>query len=293
MKDRLIAGALRFAVWCISLLPLSAARGFGRAIGWLVYRFGSSTVATTRDNIRRCFPELDTTTLNQLVRRSIAHTAMLAMESGVLWYWPDERWRTLVQERSGFEHITQAQAAGRGVLVLVPHFGNWELFALLLGPYGYTCLYDPPRLASLEAPIVQARQRTGGTLLPIGRRGVRALTRTLEAGGISVLLPDQVPDPRSGVEAPFFGHEALTMTLVQKLARRTGPLVVMASIRRVPAGFSVAVQVLDDAVADADERLAATALNAAVEEVVRLDPAQYQWEYKRFKRPRAGKPPRI
>lgn len=259
----------------------------------MVFMAGGTTATTTRENIRRCFPDKSSQALEALARQSLKHTAMLAMESGVLWYWPDRRWQKLVRERKGFELIEQAQAAGRGVLVLVPHFGNWELFALLLGPYGYTCLYDPPRVAALEQPIVRARERTGGTLLPIGRRGVRALAKSLQEGGISVLLPDQVPDPESGVDAPFFGHDALTMTLVQKLARRTGPLVVMASIMRVPSGFAVAVHPLGEDVANADERVAAAALNAAVENIVLLDPAQYQWEYKRFKRPRAGKARRI
>ena len=89
--------------------------------------------------------------------------------------------------------------------------------------------------------------------------------------------------------APFFGHPALTMTLAQKLARRADAQILMASVARVNEGFSVTIEPVDPRAKSEDEVEAATALNAAVERVVERDPSQYQWEYKRFKVPRAGK----
>ena len=66
----------------------------------------------------------------------------------------DSRWRRYLVSTSGLE-LLEASADGRGRLLLVPHFGNWELFSLILGPFGVTALYDPPKLKSLE-PLIRA-----------------------------------------------------------------------------------------------------------------------------------------
>ena len=288
MSQSLVAGALRVVVWLVSLLPLRAARAVGGFAGRVMWWSGGRAATVTRENIDRCFPQLDDVQKREMACQSLRHTGALAMESGVLWHWSDRRWQAALKRLGGMQEIHEAQANGQSVLVLVPHFGNWEFFALLLGPLGYVCLYDPPRIESLEKDMVRARERTGGTLLPIGRRGVRALAKNLDEGGISVLLPDQVPDPKSGVMARFFGHDALTMTLVQKLAKRADHVMV-ASIMRVPGGFDVLIERVPETVGHEDAVVAANALNEMVERVVDRDPAQYQWEYKRFKQPRQGK----
>ncbi len=287
--ERIAATMVRAIVYSLSLLPLSLARAIGRGAGYLVWKFDFAIAQVTRENIALCFADLSASEQEAMALESLQHTMALAMESGVLWHWSESRWQKLICESEGLALLESLQAEGKAVLVLVPHFGNWEFFALFLGRFRFTCLYDPPRISPLEAPMVEARQRTGGTLLPIGRAGVRGLTRALNEGGISILLPDQVPDPKSGVMAPFFGHPALTMTLAQKLARRADAQILMASVARVTEGFSVTIEPVDPRAKSEDEVEAATALNAAVERVVERDPAQYQWEYKRFKVPRAGK----
>ena len=78
---------------------------------------------------------------------------------------------------------------------------------------------------------------------------------------------------------------ALTMTLLGRLAARTGATVLIAYCERIDARgphFALHVEPVPAEVADADPRIAITALNAAVEHVARRDPAQYQWTYKRF-----------
>ena len=289
--DRLVALAVVGLVALIGWLPVGWARSIGRCVGWLSWVSRGDARRVTEINLARCLPGVSEAERQALARRSLAHTGQLALESGLLWRWPERRWSKLVQSCEGMELLEQAQRDGRPVLILVPHFGNWEFFALFLGRFGFTCLYDPPKIQALERPMVQARERTGGTLLPIGRRGVRQLMKTLEEGGISILLPDQVPERGSGgVQADFFGRPALTMTLVQKLSARYGPLVLTAAIRRVPGGFEVTLSEVTDPVDNPDEVVAATALNAAVEKVARRDLAQYQWEYKRFKRAADGSP---
>ena len=108
----------------------------------------------------------------------------------------------------------------------------------------------------------------------------------LRSGGTVGILPDQQPKAGDGVFAPFFGIPALTMTLLSRLAARTGAIVLFAWCERIGDGdapaYALHVEAAPPGIADEDPEVAAAALNAKVEHIARRDPAQYQWTYKRY-----------
>ena len=172
-----------------------------------------------------------------MARESLCHTAALGFEAALTWYWPERRWRPLVEGSEQLEPLRAALRSGeKGVLLLVPHLGNWEVMALQLGEFDFVSLYDPPRIASLEAPIRKARERTGAVMAPITAQGIRSVYQKLKTGGLVTILPDQVPDANAGVYAPFYGHPALTMTLAHRLLSRTGARVFMSAMLRTERG---------------------------------------------------------
>ena len=99
------------------------------------------------------------------------------------------------------------------------------------------------------------------------------------------ILRDQDPGASGSVHAPFFGYTARTMLLVSRLARKTNCAVVFCVAERLPKGrgYRIHYTATDQLIACDDEVTAATALNEGVESIVRINPAQYQWSYKRFK----------
>ena len=282
---RLLAAVSRLLGW----LPLRAGRRCAGAVGWLMDRVRSGTARVTARNLSLCFPHLDRHERERLVRSSLAHTACLLFESGPLAHWPRERLEQLIVSETGRQALENGLRSG-GVLMLVPHFGNWEFLCFALGETGFVSLYNPPRLKSLEAPLRSSRERFGGRLYPTSAGGVRAAFRQLESGGLVCLLPDQVPGARGGVYAPFFGQPALTATLAHRLIQRSQPAVMLGSARRIRGGFSLAYERLGNDFHASDPVTFARAFNGAVEGLVRRDPAQYQWEYKRFKKQPPGSP---
>ena len=285
MIKPLLAAFTRLLGW----LPLRAGRRCAAAIGWLMGRFGSRTALVTGTNLSLCFPHLDRRERDKLVRSSLGHTACLLFESGPLTHWPRERLEELIVSETGRQALEDQLQAG-AVLMLVPHFGNWEFLCFALGETGFVSLYNPPRQRSLETPLRRSRERFGARMYPTSAGGVRAACCQLEAGGLVCLLPDQVPEGSGGVHAPFFGHPALTATLAHRLVQRSRPAVMLGSARRARAGFSLAYEPLGNGFHASDPEAFARALNSTVEELVRRDPAQYQWEYKRFKKQPPGYP---
>jgi KDO2-lipid IV(A) lauroyltransferase len=132
------------------------------------------------------------------------------------------------------------------------------------------------------------RLREGGASIqfPIDDSGVRRVFRHLRGGGVVSIMPDHVPRAGS-VVAPFFGVPALTMTLLPRLAQRTGAQVLMLFVERLPNGYRVHFREPPAALLDADPLVACSAMNAAIEACARDAFTQYQWNYKRFKA-RAG-----
>lgn len=274
----------------LAALPLLFARDLGRAMG-LSADLAQLRIARTTDmNLRLCFPALPTSQRRRLARRSLAETGALAAEMGLVWLGSPPRALARVRRVDGLQALDDAERTRRGVLLLVPHLGNWELLNLWLAARcPFTALYAPARDPSLGDWIRRCRERSGARLVPTDASGIRSLVRALRRGETVGILPDQVPPRAGGVHAPFFGAEALTMTLVARLLRSTGATPLMGTALRHPAGFTLRFSAPRAGLDHADPAVAARALNESIEDVVLPALEQYQWDYKRFKRPPDGR----
>lgn len=283
-----------FLIGCVrvlALLPLSWARALGAAAGRVTWWLRGPGVAVTESNLARCFPELAPVERRRLARRSLVETCRLACESGFVSYAGEAAFERAVSFGAGADLLDAARSHPGGTVILVPHWGNWEILGFALGrrlPVMF--LYDRPKSHALERHIVHARTRWGLDLAPLDVGGLRRVRRFLASGGAVGVLPDQTPRPDAAVRAPFFGVEVLTMTLARRLIG-ADTWVLMVTVRRTSSGFEVCCERVDGEIRDSDLVVSATAMNRAVEWAVQRDPAQYQWEYKRFReRRRRGGP---
>jgi KDO2-lipid IV(A) lauroyltransferase len=202
------------------------------------------------------------------------------------------------------DHIDRALDAGRGLVILTPHLGAFEVTAQAYAErFGtrspVTVLYRPAKKAWLRALEETARARPGLHTAPASLAGVRQMIRALRKGQTVGLLPDQVPPDGMGVWAPFFGHEAYTMTLAARLSLQTGAPMLLMLGERLPhaAGWRMHVAPMPEPLPDArafagdDEAhqiACATVVNRAMEYLIRRCPDQYLWGYHRYKGPRVG-----
>ncbi|MFM9270030.1 lysophospholipid acyltransferase family protein [Halomonas elongata] len=265
--------------------PVSLWR-LARLIGPLVRRFSQRERLVTRVNLNQAYPELAESVQRRLVRDSLVHSSATMVELGFAWLGDAQRVSDSIQEVHGRTLLDDARDRGQGVIVLAPHFGNWEVLNFWLSShFPFTAMYEPPKLAALDPIIRQGRERQGARLVPTNPRGVAALLKALNRTEAVGILPDQEPGWGSGVFAPFFERQAYTATLLPKLVARTEARVVTGVARRLPGrGFAIHFLAADERVYDSDERTSAAGVNASVEAAIALDPAQYQWEYKRYRK---------
>ncbi len=115
------------------LASFAVVRRLGGVVGSLAYLRNGTLRHVTRTNIDLCFPNLSEGDRSTLVRQSLRQTGRFAAEFGLVWRPDDQRWKSLIRDVVGTQAIDDAQRSGSGVLVLVPHFGNWEVLNLFLG----------------------------------------------------------------------------------------------------------------------------------------------------------------
>ncbi|WP_427852539.1 lauroyl acyltransferase [Stenotrophomonas acidaminiphila] len=270
----------------LTALPWSWQRTLADALAWLWRRLDARESRVTRRNLELAYPALSAPQRARLHRDILRTTARQALETLYLWtHDPARNLATHLRERHGQALYDAALAAGRGVIVVAPHYGNWELLNQWLASRGpIAIVYAPP-----DNPVGDAflqRVRGGDNIRQVRAEGpaVRQLFKVLKDGGSVGILPDQQPKNGDGVFVPFFGVQALTMTLVNRLAERTGATVLYAWCERIGPDieFALHVEPAPASIADPDLQVATSALSAGIERIARRDPAQYQWTYKRY-----------
>ena len=99
---------------------------------------------------------------------------------------------------------------------------------------------------------------------------------------MAIVLPDQAPKEGDGQYVPFFGHEVLTPVLPYRLAVATGAAVFIGAALKKEDGYEVVLKQLPSP-ADHEQNAWLKLMNLEIEVLVRDNPAQYQWEYRRFR----------
>ncbi len=295
LRRKLRGPVIKLFIRAFAGLPLPMAHRLGAALGGVFYAFNGKLRQVTEINLRFCFPALTNKQRDALCRVSLREAGKGMAEVGLLWQGTRERVFACVQTVHGAEIMREAVAAGRGVLVIAPHLGAWELVGLhVSNQFPMTSMYRPPRVPELNTLMRTSRERFGARLVPTDTSGVRAQLVALKNGEVVGVLPDQDPGENNSNFAPFFGVPANTATLVPRLLNKTGCQGVFVFAVRLPQGrgFDLHFEPMPEDANHADLAVALTAINDKVEQIARRFPEQYLWSYERFRvRPDKGADP--
>jgi len=263
-------------------LPLSWFHGAGAVLGWLVYACSTRYAERLRSNLYASGVCSGAAQCDALRRKAIAEAGKGMLELIAVWFGSDEKIARLAVACDGWEIVEAARARGKGIIIVTPHLGCFEMVSLyFVQRLPMTVMYRQPRVAWLEPLMIAGRSRWQATVVPATLRGVRSFYRTLQHSGTVGLLPDQTPGAGEGVWADFFGRPAYTMTLAGRLQRATGAAIIMVFAERLPGGRGYHLHFDELPTAHFDE----TALNRAIEAQVRRCAEQYLWSYFRYKGP--------
>ncbi|MBV8035439.1 lysophospholipid acyltransferase family protein [Roseateles sp.] len=271
----------------LSRWPLRLLHAIGAVLGWITFLASPTYRQRFRANVVTAgLPWA-------AARPAVAGAGRMVAELPWLWLRPDGELLGKRLRWEGFERLEQAVAAGKGVLLLTPHLGCFEIcaqaYAETFGERApITVLFRPARKEWIRGVVDSSRGRRHLETAPANLAGVRQMIRALRAGRTVGLLPDQVPPEGLGVWSPFFGRPAYTMTLAHRLIQQTGATLVLLWGERLPKGRGYVVHVMEPPVITPElgPEAATAVINAAMESLILKAPGQYLWGYHRYKKPR-------
>jgi KDO2-lipid IV(A) lauroyltransferase len=276
-----------FLLRLVARLPLPLLHALGAVLGWMVYL----SSPRYRGDFKRNLAAAGLSGF-RLLRAAVAEAGKSVMEVPAVWLRPLARVADLVVEVRGWEHMDDGAKRGKGVIVVTPHIGCWEICGQYIASrMPITVMYSPPKMKFLE-PLMRIGRSRGTTMIsvPADLRGVRAMLKALRRGEAIGLLPDQVPGIGEGEWVEFFGRPAYTMTLVGRIAEQTGAPVLLCCAERLPGGRGYRF-IAEPMLAPRPPESAVRALNRSLERLIRRHPEQYLWGYNRYKVPAGVLPP--
>lgn len=284
--------AIRVTVAVLQALPASFVFQISDVLAWLAYRVDKRHREVARENLTHAFPEKAPQHIDALVRACYRHCLRLVVEIILL---PRkfrlENWRTFGTLTNGGPTLA-AMIDERPALIILGHFGNWELAGYAVGAFGFSSyaiarVLDNPHL---EVFFKKFRQGTGQTIIA-KKDDFDRLESVLRSGGKVATIADQDAGPR-GVFVEFFGRPASAHKAVALMAIEYDAKMVVLGVpctRRTASGFHYEIACEDeidprdyagrpDAVKAITQRY-----HAALERVIRRHPEQYFWLHRRWK----------
>lgn len=232
MNERL-SDALYGLGWStVKKLPEPVAVRLGQTLADTVWKRRGKGVLRLEANLARVVPDAGPERLAELSRAGMRSCLRYWMESFRLPAWSETRIKEGF-EPEGLHHLTDGLAAGKGVILALPHLGNWDLAgAWVTRNLGvpFTTVAERLKPETLYDRFVAYREGLGMEVLPhTGGSAFGTLARRLRAGGLVCLVADRDLSA-SGVEVTFFGDTARMPAGPAILAQQTGALLLPVTL---------------------------------------------------------------
>ncbi len=282
-KPHFLAQLLYAMTKLIGLLPFTVLRTLGKILGFVSYRVNNRETQVARRNMQLIYPQDSAEERERRVMGILSSTGQTVFETMAAWTRPRAKALKLIRNIHGLQNFQRAYGQGRGVIIAAPHYGNWELlihYVANLAPL--SLVYGVPKKKYFDDYLAMARDGENLLMVPGEATAMRPLLRALRKGELVGITPDQQPKIGGGEFAPFYGHQALTLTLISKLAQRSGAPVVFTYSERNGTGYDVFFDSPDILMAHEDIHTSLDAMNKHVQAIGERDYRQYQWTYKRF-----------
>ncbi len=286
VRKRVEVALTRLALAVVPRLPRRVVVGLADLMGTVGAAFAPHHRKVGMANLRLAFPDWTDRRRRKVLRGSFRTAARMVVD--LFWFGRDTeaRIRTWVH----LDPEAYAPLFGPGPTVaLTPHLGNWELLGQAVALNGAELVSVAAQLKNpaVEAHFLALRQRTGQRIVP-QEGAVRALIRTLRAGGRVALLVDQNTKPRrGGVFVDYFGHPVPVSPAPAWLARKTGAGVFFGHLVPRPDGGyhggSAGYLTSEEVAAFPDDAALVRRMVEATEQAVREHPEAWLWTYKRWK----------
>lgn len=277
--------ALKAAAWLAQTMPRSAILGLGSRLGALAWRVTPSRRRLAERNMARTFPDWSAERVRDTVKEAYRRQGIYLLEFLHLPAIPPERLTEIVAVR-GERNAVPALRAGRGIIAITGHYGNFEVFAAVAARRGIqlTAIARDADDEETTSFVNGMRERMGYHILP-RHKAARESFAVLRRGEVLGILCDQ-NDP-TGVFVPFLGRLAGTTVGPASLALRTGAALLPCFIHREGARHIAEIlpEITYEPTGDRNRDIVelTTIINSVVSDAILAHPEEWLWIHDRWR----------
>ncbi|WP_370692229.1 lysophospholipid acyltransferase family protein [Moraxella sp. ZY210820] len=269
----------------VSRLPMTFLQSMAKTIAYIENTFHfSKTAKYVHLNLQIALPELSTQQQKQIIQQAISNEIQSYFEFFHIWGANNQDNISRIHQVHGADYFHQALAEQKGVVLIVPHFGTWEIMNAWCAQFTkMTILYKPVKNKVADEFVRQARSREQANLVPTNESGVREILKALKKGGTTVILPDHSPNIESEM-VDYFAIPLYSSNLTAKLVQKTkAKALFLYAMRNEQGGFEMFIEPMPDEIYQGTANDGTLLIHHKIEQLIRAYPQHYHWSYKRFK----------
>jgi phosphatidylinositol dimannoside acyltransferase len=239
MKDAISALAY-FAGWrLVRTLPEKGAYGLFSFIGRRAVKANGKSVQRLRLNLSRVKPDLSEVELENLLSRAFDSYLRYWCDTFRIQDWSPERIQETVTLTNG-HLLIDPMRSGRGVVIALPHSGNWDHAGAYFCSIGIPLVTVAERLKpeALFQKFLEYRNSIGFEVLSLDSRSFVTLMKRAREKRLIALVADRDLS-RSGVDVDFFGYPSRMPAGPALLAVKTGIPLVVAHVSYTSSGIHI------------------------------------------------------
>src|ERR1043165_1295084 len=256
---------------------------FGKNLGRISYYLLKKFRCIAEINLKLCFPELSDKERKNLLKKQFQSLGMGLIESAMAWWMPDHKLDSLIHIQ-GLEHLQEALAKKKGVLILSAHFTSLDICGRLFSNiFPMHVVYREQKNRVIDRLLKQ--HRNFNWMQPIHRHAIRQIIKTLKQNKAIWYAADQDYGPTHSIFPPFFNISTATISTPSRYANRTEAQVVTLFYHRLPKGkgYQITIGPILENFGHGDDYQDMLRFNQLLEQAVRAHPDQYLWIHRRFK----------
>jgi len=275
---------IRGGGFILGQIPLFILYPLSDFLAWIASDVIRYRYDVVKENLRQSFPEMSELERTKLSRKFYVNFTDVLVESFKML----SRNSKLIPARVQIlnpELLKTYQQAGRSIVAVSSHYGNWEWMGVGLQELtGIRCLltYKPLSSPLMERIMKEVRQLNGGELVSM-QQTFRAVSSS-KTPVLSLLISDQAPHPENAYWTKFLNQDTPVFLGAERIAKATNSVVVFLAMRRVKRGYyTLEFQELTKG-PKLETEFAITEMHVrALEKLIFEDPSNWLWTHKRWK----------
>jgi KDO2-lipid IV(A) lauroyltransferase len=283
---------MKLLFYLITLLPIDFIRSAINLYTKLSLHKTSSVYKLTMCNIKICFPDLSDAEKALLAKESFIETFVSGYETLQSWTRPIH-----ISGKKIFRiennYLISQNINKKGLAIIAIHNRSVDmLLKWINSKTNTTTLYKKVKIKYLDKFVRKQREENNNEVYETNINGVRKIFKAFIDNKVVCLAADQVPKRGMGEYIKFFNTDAYTTTLAASMVYKTKKPAVFICINSFENNrLGITIKPCNENIYNESEYK--LSVNKSIEDLIKINPKDYSWEYKRFRRPPSGIDPYV